>query len=276
MRRMFRSKAWDRLVPVAILGAGVLALAGCATGYSFVQPAVVDSGGYYTSDGPYSGYYDNDAAGSYGPDIGDFGYDGFDGFGYDAVYGPSFTFGLGLGSACGWTCAGFYGGWPWYATGFGYPYGWGWHRTDRRHHRRHHAGPDPVVSNTSPHSWLNHDHPSISPPMRRGSTPPIAVPARPVEDFAHRRPLGSAAFAPHEFVRAPTQRPGDATRPTALSAGPAYISSMPAAPVFGRGQFEPRSVPMTTPHTYSYSAPAAGIRASPAPPPARARDSKIP
>ncbi|HEY8229093.1 MAG TPA: hypothetical protein VIG31_01450, partial [Rhodanobacteraceae bacterium] len=131
-----------RLVPI-MLAAGVLALAGCATGYSFVQPAT-DVGGYYTGVGAYPapGYYYADGVGAYDP----YG----EGFGCGTLYGSSFAFGLGLGSVCGWSCGGYYGGWPWYYGGAGY-YG-------RRHHGHHHHG-DPVASSPSPRPWLHPDHP---------------------------------------------------------------------------------------------------------------------
>lgn len=272
MRGRFGSKAWGRFVRIAALGAGVLALAGCATGYAFVQPDAAGSGGYYTSDGSYPGYYGD--SGPYFPGPYDSGYYDFGGFGYDTVYGPSFTFGLGFGNVCGWTCAGLYGGWPWYAGGFGYPYPWGWYRTGRNRHHHHRDGHDPVASGPAPHSWPGPGRPPIYPRARRGSPPAVAMPARPMEDFAHRRPLDSASFAPHDFVRVPIQRPGTEPHPTGMPA-PAYVPSLPEAPVFGRGQIESRAVPMAAPRAFS-APPSAAFRTAPAPSPARAHDSKIP
>lgn len=235
---------------LAALGAGVLALAGCATGYAFVQPDVAGGGGYYTSAGPYAapGYYD-DRAYSY--------YPGYAGFGNGGWYGSSVSFGFGLGSACGWSCGGYYGGWPWYAGGYGYPYyTWTRHGHHGHHHRDGHDG-DPVV--TAPGSWRNPDHPRLPPVARRGTTPPIAVPARPREDFANRRPLDSARFAPHAgFERRRAPRPIDAPmRPVTVAprmsgfsrqaprvAPPSRITpprafAPPPAPVFAPAQVAP-------------------------------------
>jgi len=68
MRGTFSSKAWGRVARAVALGAGALVLAGCATGHAFVQPYVAGGGGYYTSDGPYSGqgYYGYPGTGGYG------------------------------------------------------------------------------------------------------------------------------------------------------------------------------------------------------------------
>src|SRR5690348_18474966 len=76
MRGTFSSKAWGRFARAVVLGAGALALAGCATGYAFVQPDVAGGGGYYTSDGPYSGqgYYDDYGTGPYYPGTSGYGY----------------------------------------------------------------------------------------------------------------------------------------------------------------------------------------------------------
>lgn len=172
-----------RLLRIIGLGAGVLALAGCASNDVFVQTDT--GGGYYTSAASYpppSYYADGDfgAYDPYGVAFGD----------YD-IYGPSFTFGLGIGSPCGWGCAGYYGGWPWYYGPVSYR---GW----RHHHAHHHHG-GTIVS--APHTWLGPDPPRV--PLvdgTRGEPPPIAVPARPVENFASRRRLESASFAPQRDV----------------------------------------------------------------------------
>lgn len=275
MRRMFRSKAWGRLASVAALVAGVLALAGCATGYAFVQPGTADSGGYYTSDGPYPGQgYGNGISPYYlGP--GDFGYYDFGGFGYDTVYGPSFTFGLGFGSACGWTCAGFYGGWPWYYPGFGYPYALGWYRTGHGHHRRHRGGRDPVAG-TTPNRRLTPDHA----PVPFAGHRPVEALAQPVEALANRRALDSASFAPHDFVRTPIRLPATSPRAMGMPAEPAYLSSTPEAPMVGRvpggSPRTPMTSPMAAPRAFSMPPPAVGAAPPPPPPQARARNSKIP
>src|SRR6185437_4921436 len=185
MRRISRSDG-NRLARVTLLVAGALAVAGCAAGYSFVQPGAAGAGDYYTSDGPYPapGYYYDAGMGTYDP----YGA----GFGYGSVYGPSFT--LGFGSACGWSCAGYYGGWPWYYSGAGY-YG-------RRWHHGHHRHGDPIASGPSPRPWLRPDHPRVPPPqVVRGATPPIAVPERPREGLASRRMLESASFSPRDIER---------------------------------------------------------------------------
>ena len=66
---------------LAALGAAALLLAGCATGYTFVQPDAA-GGGYYTGTGAYpsSGYYYND---DYGADA---WFPGYAGFGYDPYF----------------------------------------------------------------------------------------------------------------------------------------------------------------------------------------------
>jgi hypothetical protein len=192
----------SRLVRITVLAAGALALAGCASGYSFVQPGAAGAGGYYTSDGPYAApghYYDDTAYALYDA-----------GFGYGGFYGPSFAFGLGLGSACGWSCAGYYGGWPRYYGGTAYHGG-------RRHHGRHHHG-DPIASGPSPRPWRHPDHAPVPPNTgARGATPTIAVPERPMEGFSGRRMLDSASFAPRGADRMP--------RPIAVPERPASMAS---------------------------------------------------
>lgn len=242
MRKTNRSDAWDRLARIAAVAAGALALAGCAAGYSFVQPGAADAGGYYTGDGPYPapGYYYTDGAGAYDP----YGA----GFGYGSLYGPSFTFGLGLGSPCGWSCGGYYGGWPWYYGGAGY-YG-------RRRHHGHHHHRDPVATAPSPRSWLKPDHARVPPRnVARGATPPIAVPERPMEGFASRRTLESASFAPHGIERMP--------QPVSIPDRPASMASRPSA-------FVDRPMRMAAP-SHDFAPPAARAAASmrAAPPPTR-------
>ena len=241
MRRTFRSGAWGRFARVGAIAVGVLALAGCATGYSFVQPDAGGAGGYYTSAGSYPapGYADDGDFGAYGP---------YAGFGDYSLYGPSFAFGLGFGSPCGWTCGNYYGGWPWYYGGVGY-YGW------RHHHGHHHHG-DPVATTPSPRPWLKPDPVRIAPSRgARGSAPPIMVPARPVESFASRRPLDSASFAPRRDIDGRPQPAGIAERP-------AYFDREPAAATN-------RSMPIRTAPSHDFAPPAARtaapMRAAPPP-----------
>lgn len=244
MRGKPRSEG-SRLVRLTLLAAGVLALAGCASGYSFVQPG---AGDYYTSNGPYP------APGHY---YGDTAYDPYDaGFGYGSLYGP---FGLGLGSACGWSCAGYYGGWPWYYGGIAY-YG------KRRHHGHHRHG-DPVASGPSPHPWRHADHAPVPPNTgARGAPPPIAVPERPMEGFASRRMLDSASFAPHGAGRMPrpiavpdppasmaSHLPGFADRSMPVRAAAPHVFSRPAAPA-------PGPIHVASPAVRSSQAPATKIR----------------
>lgn len=202
------------LARVTLLAAGMLALAGCATGYSLVQPDASDAGSYYTSDGPSQppAYHYDYGAGAYDP----YGPD----YGYGSLYGSSFTFGLGLAGVCGRSCAGYYGGWPWYNGGIRY-HGW-------RHHRHHHRD-DHVASNPSPRPWLHPDHARVPPRgVAGGTTPPFAVPDRPIE-------LDSTAFAPHGGVRMP--------RPAGIPDRPAY-----PAPKSG---FAERPMQVMAPHDFA-------------------------
>lgn len=219
----------NTLARLFLLAAGVLALAGCATGYSLMQPDASGAGGYYTGEGLYSapGYYYEGDAGAFDP------YDAA--FGYGSLYGPTFTFGLGwgfgFGSACGWNCLGYYGGWPWYYGGG--TQGW------RRHRGRHHHG-DPIVSGPSPRPWLNPDHPRVpSANGTRAAIPPIAVP---MEGIADRRPLQSTSFAPHRINRT--------SLPTTLPDHPAYLT--PQLPALGE-----RRMPMQSSARHDFARPAA-------------------
>jgi hypothetical protein len=244
MRGAFSSKAWSRLARIVALGAGALALAGCATGYAFVQPDVA-GGGYYTSDGPYpgQGYYDDYGTGPYYPGTSGYGYysgtwpDAYP-FGWYGGYGnygywPSFTFNLGYSNA--WNFPGYWG--PWYAGGRGCArWGCGHHRHGHRHHDDH----DPVVSG-SPRPWLKPDHPPV-PPGARGTGPDVRAPAQPVERFVNRRPLPSARFAPHDFARVP------ANRIRTVPNMPADVVAMPRVPAeTGFANRRPLAVPAARP-----------------------------
>lgn len=218
------------------MGVGVLALAGCVTGYSFVQPDATGTGGYYTSAESYPVWGQDEDA--------DFGaYDSDAGFGDYGLYGPSFTFGLGLGSACGWSCAGYYGGWPWY-------YGAGYYGR-RRHHGHHHHG-DSVASGPSPRPWLRPDHARVPPfHLAGGTSRPIAVPERPTEGLANRRALDPASFAPRGAV-------GGTRQSLATPERSAYAAPRPPA-------FVERPVPMRAVTSHDFARSAAPARAAPPP-----------
>lgn len=247
-----RSGRWR----IAALGAAAMLLAGCATGYTFVQPDAV-GGGYYTGTGTYAspGYYYDDA---YDAGV---GYPGYAGFGYEPYYyGSSISFGLGFGNVCGWGCGSFYGGWPWY-YGAGYP-NWGYYR--HGHHRHHHGDHDPVAGGASPRPWRHPDNPRVPPLMSGGRTPPIAVPERPREGFANRRPLESAGFAPHAFAR-----PG-ATRPMGMPARP--VSMAPRTPEFSAPPIRMTPIRPAPAHNFAPARPAF----APPPPPAPVSNSRTP
>lgn len=192
MRRTRRTWAMAHNARLALLGAGVLLLAGCATGYSFVQPDVAGSGSYYTGDGPYSGsgYYDYYGTGPYYPGTSGYGY--YNGswpysgaFGY---YGPGYGYGsqwiFNLGVSNVWNFPGYWG--PWYATGFP---SWGCYSWRCGSHRHHHHGSG---------SWRHDD-----------TRPPAAAPTspRPGQDFTARRERTReiTAWRHDHFVRSPRQ-----------------------------------------------------------------------
>lgn len=232
MHVTFDSKARGCLMRIAALGTGALLLAGCATGYSFVQPDVTGSGSYYTGDGPYAGQY---YGGAYGGGL------YADPFGwYGPYYGSSISFSIGFGGGWGWPYySGFYGGafggWPWYA-GYGYPIygygGYGWHRYHHRHTRTDghhlHGWRDPVAKGTPHRPWRGPDHPRIP---RRDDSERVAAPAAPMADFAERRRLPSADFAPRGPARVRIPRPADAGFAEAR-ARPVYVTPTPREPAF--------------------------------------------
>ncbi|MGH8115215.1 MAG: hypothetical protein ACREPS_09225, partial [Rhodanobacteraceae bacterium] len=122
MTTNIRSKALGRLLRTAALGASVLLLAGCATGYSFVQPEVAGSGGYYTNPEPYTGqgYYDVYGTGPYYPGTSGWGYyngtwpDSSIGW-FAGMYGDywsPFLFNVGFSNV--WGFPGYWG--PWYSV----------------------------------------------------------------------------------------------------------------------------------------------------------------
>jgi hypothetical protein len=220
MRKMNRRQAWTRLARGAVFGAGVLLLAGCATGYSFVQPDVAGGGGYYTSEGPYTGrgYYDDYGTGPY--------YSGTSGWGYynDSYpyssrygyyggnyygYGSPWIFNLGISNV--WNFPGYWG--PWYTLG--YP-SWGCHERrcgNHRHHGHQHGDKHDQGSDRGDHLASERPLNPDLPPRLSPGTPPVQIrslPAtqRPQADFANRRPADINAFRHDRFVQAPRQRVG--------------------------------------------------------------------
>ncbi|HEX5489095.1 MAG TPA: hypothetical protein VFX04_08120 [Rhodanobacteraceae bacterium] len=216
---------------MAAVGAGILLLAGCATGYSFVQPEGAGSGGYYTSEAPYSGqgYYDYYGTGPYYPGTSGWGYYNgtwpyggaygyYDpGYGYGA-YGPQWTFNLGFSNV--WNFPGYWG--PWYTTGG--CYSWcGSHHHGHGHHHDHDSG-----------SW----HPGN--PSEVGQTEQDRERAREITAWQHdymrapRRLTGGSAVRP-ELPAYLRRRTPDAMsfggQPTRAIATPA---AMPAPTAFSR------------------------------------------
>ncbi|HEX5960720.1 MAG TPA: hypothetical protein VFY97_05685 [Rhodanobacteraceae bacterium] len=257
----FRPKAWRRLARSAALGAGSLILAGCATGYAFVQPDVAGGGGYYTSDGPYSGqgYYGYYGTGPYYPGTSGFGY--YNGtnpyggaFGWYSGYGYWSPFGFNLGISNIWNFPGYWG--PWYTSGF--PVRGCWYAC-HRHHRH-----DPDATASKP--WLKPDHAPVPPGVASSPVPPVAVPARPMEGFATRRPLESAAFAPHDFARGPRSRASIPPRPVGMPARPVYTPSAPVTRAFSPRPAAPMRAPTAVPPGFS-APPRAVFRSAPPPPP---------
>ncbi|MGH8190002.1 MAG: hypothetical protein ACREP2_00965 [Rhodanobacteraceae bacterium] len=215
------SKALSRLLRTAALGAGVLLLAGCATGYSFVQPDVAGSGGYYTSPEPYTGqgYYDYYGTGPYYPGTAGWGYYngtwpdnsiGWFGGLYGGYWSP-FFFNLGFSNV--WGFPGYWG--PWYSINLPI-WGCSWDCDYRRHHRRddddEHDHEHHHRHGSTSHSWAkSSDRPDRSEFARnrraRGVMPPNPRTRLSIEGFAPAHRLESASFAPHDFVRAPARRP---------------------------------------------------------------------
>lgn len=276
MRGLFRSKAWGRLGCLAVLGAVLGVMAGCATGYAFVQPTAAGSGAYYASDGPYpgQGYYDYYGTGPYYPGTSGYGYyngaypysdqSGW----YDGEYGywPFFTFNVGTSNV--WDFPGYWG--PWYTGAFPV---WGCRRRDcgdrDRHHWRDHDyrrdrdhGRDrhtAVV--TSPDPWLKREPAPVPSRLARASALPVrGVPARSAERFASRPPLPSTAFAPHGVARAPVE-PSGGERFMGIPARRIAMPQAPAEPEF------PNRPAMPTPVRQGFQpAPEPAFRAAPASP----------
>lgn len=256
MRNPDRLGLLGTITRLGLLGAGVMLLAGCATGYSFVQPDMTGSGGYYTGDNPYTsqGYYDYYGTGPYYPGTSGWGYYNgtwpysnpygwYGGYGY----GSSWTFGFGVSNV--WGFPGYWG--PWYSSNWGCG-GWygcgGWrHHRHHNHHDRHDHDP------AAPKPWLKPDHPPVPPRIARdaGSAGPIAMPTRPmvrrpVEGFANRRPLGVEALVPGDFVHAPIHRPVAAGLDR-MPMRPAYMPRVPEESAFAnRREMPVMTMPRTT------------------------------
>lgn len=259
MRETNRRQAWVRRARMAMLGAGVLLLAGCATGYSFVQPDIAGSGGYYTSPAPYSGqgYYDDYGTGPYYPGTSDYGYYngtspysnpyGYYGGGYDYGYGPQWIFNLGISNV--WDFPGYWG--PWYTTGYplGGCYSW---RCGYRHHRHGHDHDD-HDDHGAPKPWLEPDHPPVPRRLARGT--PAEVRSRPVvqqpqEGFTNRRPVSATAFRHDRFVRAPRQHING--RVVGTPVRPAYTGAQVSdESAFANRRAPAAAPPITTPRDFN-------------------------
>lgn len=243
MRETTPARAGTRMARMALMGAGILLLSGCATGYSFVQPGAAGSGGYYTSE-PYSGqgYYDYYGTGPYYAGTGGYGYyDGTWPYGgaYDYYgpgyygYGPQWSFNVGISNV--WDFPGYWG--PWYSTGFplrgchswscgGHLYLRG-HRGDwRHHHRGHDSG-----------YWRQGD-PSSRPPDTAS-----AAPGRESAEYRERA-REISAWRHNHYVRSP--RWGT---PTGRYAGmPTYPAPRIVAPVSHPASFTSfRPMPVAAP-----------------------------
>jgi len=286
MRRTFRLGAWGcRVARTVVLGAGVLALTGCATGYMFVHPDGAGGGGYYTSDGAYPGpgYYDDYGTGAYYPGTRGYGY--YDATSpypsasgwYDGYYGgygyrSSFIFSLGVSNV--WGFPGYWG--PWYSGNFPiWGCGWGCRHGWRHDHHGRQGDHDPVAT-APPRPWLKPDHPRVPPRHGPPSAPLVAIPARPAERFPNRRPLPSATFVPHDFARAPISRIA-AERFVGMPVGSVARPRVAAEPGFVNRRELPMPVRQefrAAPHPVARPAPAPGFAPAARPPPRRADSSR--
>ncbi|TAN02967.1 MAG: hypothetical protein EPN36_14600 [Rhodanobacteraceae bacterium] len=274
------SGRWGRLARCAVALVGAVVLAGCATGYAYVQPNVAGSGGYYTSDNTYTGqgYYDWYGTGPYYPGTSGWGY--YNGsspyagaFGwFDNDYddfGFPFFFNLGISNV--WGFPGYWG--PWYSLNFPI---WGcrdgcWRRHHRRGHWRHdglhaHDPHDPhpaVIAHLSPPPGLKLERTAIAPHWRYYMV-------HPTPKSVEARPLDSARFAPRDFVRAPAQHrivmPRFAPMPTSR---PSFRApSMAAAPRFAPQR---NAAPAVMPRAFPAPQPVFTPAPTPAPAPRAAR-----
>lgn len=158
MRQSMHSPGWSRSTRLLALGAGLLLLAGCVTPYSYVQGGY--GGGYYTSDGPASGYYYAAPAGY-----------GYYGGGYGYAYGP--PVGLTIGISNGWP--GYYG-----YGGYGYRHGYhgsGGHWNHQSGGGYHHGG----WNGSGSHGWSSSPGGHVMQPhtgTRPMPAPAVRAPAR--------------------------------------------------------------------------------------------------
>lgn len=272
MRESTRARNASRIGRVAAAGAALFLLAGCATGYSFVQPDVAGSGGYYTGEAPYSGqgYYDEYGAEGYGYYGGTLPY-AYYGPGYYG-YAPSWSLGFGISSA--WNFRGYWG--PWYSAGFAGCYSWrcGSHQHRHGHHRdhdhdsrhwRHDEGPSSDVAAAigerdlsgarmramELNAWRR-DHYVRAP--RQGFTGSFAgIPADPRPMIRPMPAAGSVAGRPVAPAAAPRGWPA----PTAFS----RVPRAPAPAAVGRAVImQPAAPPPVQPATRTGAAPAIRIR----------------
>jgi hypothetical protein len=245
MRKTGEMRAVARGARLAVFGAGVLLLAGCATGYSFVQPGVAGSGGYYTGDGPYSGqgYYDYYGTGPYYAGTSGYGYyngtrpysspygyygPGY-GYGYGYDYGSQWIFNLGISNV--WNFPGYWG--PWYTTGYA-SWGCGSWRCGNHHHGHHHDHDNG--------SWRHDDASSlpVEVPHTAGNSQPDFNPGR-------ERAMERTAWRHDHFVRSPRQ---GAAVPnfSAVPPMPSYSGGQaPRATSFGSPAARPAAAPMRMP-----------------------------
>ncbi|MGH8214075.1 MAG: hypothetical protein ACREPZ_00005 [Rhodanobacteraceae bacterium] len=241
MRKTFGKRAAVRGARLAVLGAGVLLLAGCAAGYSFVQPGGAGSGGYYTSDGTYSGqgYYDYYGTGPYysgtsgygyyngtRPYSSAYGYYG-PGYGYGYDYGSQWIFNAGISNV--WNFPGYWG--PWYTTGFS-SWGCGSWRCGNHHHSRHHR------HDRGGGSWRHDD--ASSRPADIGETA-----QRPDFNAGRERAMEATAWRHDHYVRSPRQ--DSARNFGGIPAMPSYEGHAPRAASFGSRDARPASASVRMP-----------------------------
>lgn len=249
MGKTTRNRAVARAARLIALGGGILLLAGCATGYSFVQPDVAGSGGYYMGESPYSGqgYYDYYGTGPYYSGTSGYGYysgawpyygGAYDPYGYGG-YGSGWTFSLGISNV--WNFPGYWG--PWYTTVFpsGGCYSW---RCGGRHYRHgHHHG----------HSW-RHEDTSSGLPDAGGSTQEHDLTAR------RERNMEMNAWRHDHLVRAP--REGLTGSFAGVPAQPSRMSGpLPSQASFAGPRADVAAAPVAMPAPRGFSAPRAAPQA---------------
>ncbi len=191
MANVRSSKTWSRLLRIVVPGLAVALLAGCATGYAYVQPQARGSGSYYTSEGPYTGrgYYDYYGTGPYYPGTAGFGY--YSGtwpyanpFGWYGGYGYGSSIGFSIGYSSGWNFPGYWGSWygSYLPTGWNYCY---YHRCRRYHHDSKRPDRQPTdLGVVSVRPTLPSQR--TVPRYRREAVQAYRVPVRQA-DFAHER-----------------------------------------------------------------------------------------